>query len=90
MAQWHVAGTFDGGPFQGIEATGRRVEINGVDVMDVADGLVRHNTIYYDGASFARQIGMLPRKDSAAERAVLRAFNVATKARAALSRRRSS
>jgi hypothetical protein len=28
--------------------------------MEVADGLIQHNTIYYDGASLARQIGMLP------------------------------
>jgi steroid delta-isomerase-like uncharacterized protein len=90
VVQWHASGTFDGGPFQGIEPTGRRIDIRGVDVMDIEDGLVRHNTIYYDGATFARQIGMLPRKDSAADRAVLRAFNATTRARAALRRRRSS
>jgi predicted ester cyclase len=38
VVQWHAAGTFTGGPFQGIAPTGRRVEIRGVDVMEVADG----------------------------------------------------
>ena len=28
--------------------------------MEIADGLVQHNTIYYDGAIFARQIGCCP------------------------------
>jgi len=60
-----------------------------VDVMDVEDGLIRHNTIHYDSAAFARSIGMLPRKDSVADRAIVRAFNATTRARAALRRRRS-
>jgi steroid delta-isomerase-like uncharacterized protein len=76
--QWHAAGTFTGGPFQGIEPTGRRVEIRGVDVMEVADGLVQHNTIYYDGATFARQIGLLPGLGSRADQALLAAFNAKT------------
>ena len=29
-------------------------------VTEIADGLIQHNTIYYDGATFARQIGLLP------------------------------
>ena len=32
------------------------------------DGKVGENTIYYDGAEFARQIGMLPARDSLATR----------------------
>jgi hypothetical protein len=44
-----VSGTFAIGPFQGIAPTGRRAEIRGVDVMEIADGLIQHNTIYYDG-----------------------------------------
>lgn len=81
VVQWHAAGNFSGGPFQGIEPTGRHVEIRGVDVMEIADGLVRHNTIYYDGASFARQIGMLPRAHSMADRTMMSAFNSVTRFR---------
>ena len=79
VVQWHLSGTFTGGAFQGIHPTGRRVELRGVDVMDIADGKVRHNTSYFDGAAMARQIGMLPRQDSAADRAFLAAFNARTR-----------
>ena len=79
VVQWRVAGTFTGSPFRGVRATGRRVELPGVDVMQVRDGLLRYNTIYYDGASFARQIGLLPPEGSAADRAMLAAFNAKTR-----------
>ena len=75
VVQWHVTGTFTGGPFQGILPTGRRVELRGVDVMEIADGLVQHNTIYYDGAGFARQIGLLPSQGSRGDRALVAIFN---------------
>ena len=62
----------------------RRVKLRGVDVMEVADGLIQHNTIYYDGASLARQIGMLPFQGSRADRALVFVFN----SKSRLSRRR--
>jgi len=79
--QWRAAGDFKGDPFLGLEPTGRHVEVRGVDVMEIAGGMVRHNTIYYDGASFARQIGMLPKARSAADRALVAGFNSATRLR---------
>jgi steroid delta-isomerase-like uncharacterized protein len=81
VVQWHLSGTFSGGTFLGIGPTGRRVDLRGVDVMEIADGLIQHNTIYYDGASFARQIGMLPAQGSRADRAVISAFNVVSRLR---------
>jgi hypothetical protein len=93
VVQWHAAGTFTGGPFQGIAPTGRRVEIRGVDVMEIADGLIQYSTIYYDGATFARQIGLLPALGSRADQALLAAFNAKTtvsqRARDRRQRRRS-
>lgn len=77
--QWHASGTFSGGPFRGIAPTGRQVAIRGVDVMEIADGLLQHNTIYYDGAAFARQIGMLPARGSAPDRVLTAAFNARTR-----------
>lgn len=77
--QWRATGTFSGGLFQGVRATGRRVSLRGVDVMEISDGLIQHNTIYYDGAGFARQIGMLPAAGSRADRAVIRLFNIRTR-----------
>ena len=52
-----------------------------------ADGKVEENTIYYDGAEFARQVGMMPPQDSGAERAMKGAFNALTKARKAITER---
>jgi len=80
--QWRLRGTFTGAPFLGVEATGRAVEIMGCDVMEWAeDGTLRRNTVYYDGAEFARQIGMLPRRDSGPDRALTALFNATTKLR---------
>jgi steroid delta-isomerase-like uncharacterized protein len=85
VVQWRGAGTFTGAPFQGIEPTGRRVELRGADVMRFdADGKIEQNTIYYDGAEFARQIGLLPARDSAGDRALLAAFNAATRVKGAV------
>ena len=81
VGQWRISGTFSGGPFQGIEPTGKPVEFRGVDVMRFEGDTLRHNDVYYDGLSFARQIGMLPAADSAGDRAMTAAFNTATKAR---------
>jgi steroid delta-isomerase-like uncharacterized protein len=86
VVQWHATGTFSGAPFQGIEPTGKHVELRGVDVMEVANGHVRRNTIYYDGASFARQIGMLPQQGSGADRAIMTGFNAVTKLRKQVAR----
>jgi hypothetical protein len=76
-----VGGTFVGGAFLGFRPTGRRVVLRGVDVMEIANGLIQHNTIYYDGASFARQIGMLPAQGSRVDRSVIGAFNLSTRLR---------
>ena len=59
--QYRVSGTFTGAPFLGVDPTGRRIELQAVSVAEWDDQLrIRQNTIYYDGAEFARQIGMLP------------------------------
>ena len=80
IVQWRGTGTFTGGPFLGIDPNGRHIEIQGVDVIRLdADGKVETNTVYYDGAEFARQIGMLPPRDSALDRGMLAAFNASTR-----------
>ncbi len=87
--QWRMRGTFDGGAFQGLEPTGRRIDLRGVDCMEVGeDGLITSNVAYYDGAAFARQIGMLPTQDSGADRAMRAGFNTVTRVRSALAQRK--
>jgi steroid delta-isomerase-like uncharacterized protein len=85
--QWRSSGTFNGQPFNGIEPTGRRVELRGVDVMQFEDGKIVRNCVYYDGAAFARGVGMLPPQDSGAERAMISAFNATTRIRQAIRER---
>ena len=84
VGQWRMSGTFSGGAFQGIEPTGKHLELRGIDVMRFEGDVLRHNDVYYDGLSFARQIGMLPTANSAGDRAMMSAFNAATKARHAV------
>ena len=89
VVQWTARATFDGAPWQGIEPTGSKVTVRGVDVISLdPDGKVDQNTVYYDGAGFARQIGMLPRVGSTADRAVLAGFNATTKLKTRLRNRR--
>jgi steroid delta-isomerase-like uncharacterized protein len=87
--QWHATGTFTGQPFQGIAATGRAAYIRGVDVMEVVDGLIRRNTVYYDGAAFAREVGLLPAQGSRTVRALLSTFNAVTRLRGKVRGRRA-
>ena len=87
-AEWRLRGTFNGAAFQGFEPTGKPFEIRGVDYFEVEDGKIASNTGYYDGAEFARQIGLFPARDSGAERAMTNAFNAVTKVRRAVNERR--
>lgn len=86
VAEWHATGTFTGASFQGIQPTQRSVELRGIDVFEFEDGLIIRSTVYYDGATFARQIGLLPARGSLADRATLTAFNAVTRIRTTLSR----
>jgi steroid delta-isomerase-like uncharacterized protein len=89
VVEWRLSGTFDGAAFQGIEPTGKRVELRGLDHLEVnEEGKVTRVTGYYDGADFARQIGMLPPQDSGADRAMRTGFNTVTKLRREIASRR--
>jgi steroid delta-isomerase-like uncharacterized protein len=87
VVQWRMNGTFTGGPlFNGVQPTGGRLQLRGCDVIDVRDGKIVRNTAFQDGLELARTLGMLPAQDSAAEKAMIAAFNGATKLRQALRR----
>ena len=87
--EWRMAGTFDGAPFQGIEPVDKRVQLRGLDLLEIdEDGKITRNTGYYDGADFARQVGLLPPQDSGAERVMRSGFNAVTKLRREIASRR--
>jgi hydroxyacylglutathione hydrolase len=77
--RWRTTGTFCGGRFQGIDPNGARLELEGIDMLTVEDGLIRRNDAYYDGSQFARQIGLLPEQNSDAERRMASLFNLRTR-----------
>ncbi|MBK7585567.1 MAG: nuclear transport factor 2 family protein [Myxococcales bacterium] len=84
FVRWRATGTFSGAPWMGIEATGSRIQLDGIDCFTIRNGLVVSNFVVFDQLAFARQIGMLPKFRSAMDRAMTRAFNLRTK----LTRRR--
>jgi glyoxylase-like metal-dependent hydrolase (beta-lactamase superfamily II)/predicted ester cyclase len=82
--RWRMRATFAGpGRFQGFAPNGAHVSFEAVDVVQVADGLVVGNDAYLDGADVARQLGVLPPRDSGQERGMTKLVN----ARTALARR---
>jgi predicted ester cyclase len=87
VVQWRANGTFTGMPFQGIRPTGGRVELEGVDLLLVRDGLIQHNDSYWDDTAVGRQLGLLPAKGSRGERTLLALFNLRTRVARTLSRR---
>ena len=65
------------GDFDGLAATGRRLESSGVDVATInGDDRLTRVTSYYDGAALMRQLGLLPGRGSRTERLLLRAASL--------------
>jgi glyoxylase-like metal-dependent hydrolase (beta-lactamase superfamily II)/ketosteroid isomerase-like protein len=78
--QWRIVGTFAGPEsMSGVAPTGDPVQMEGVDVLTVRDGLVQANEAFPDGLGFARQIGLMPPQGSTAEQRLMGAFNVKTR-----------
>ena len=77
--RYRVTGTFAGAPFQGIEATGARLEVEGVDVLKVRNGRIVSNDAFIDAMSIARQIGLVPEHGSKADRQMTGLFNRRTR-----------
>jgi steroid delta-isomerase-like uncharacterized protein len=90
VVEWRMRGTFSGGSFQGMEPTGRDVDLRGMDILEIRDDQIHSNTAYFDGAEFARQVGLLPARESGPDRAILNAFNAVTKVRRVLNSRTGS
>jgi hydroxyacylglutathione hydrolase len=78
--QWRLTGTFVGpGDFAGVAPTATPVTLEGFDLLTVRDGLILSNDAFSDSMTFARQIGMMPPRDSATERRMIGAFNAKTR-----------
>jgi predicted ester cyclase len=57
--RWTATDTHQG-EFQGIAATGNRVEVTGIDIVRVADGQLTEGWVELDGLSWMQQLGVIP------------------------------
>ena len=81
--RWRARGTFAGpGTFQRFAPNGARIEIEGCDVLTVADEKIEHNDAYLDSGELARQLGFLPPAGSAGETRLTRLANLRTRIQA--------
>ena len=78
FVRWRLTGTHQG-PVQGIEGTGKSIELDGIDHFVLRDGRIVSNFVVFDQMQYSRQLGILPAQDSAADKAMKAAFNAGTK-----------
>jgi steroid delta-isomerase-like uncharacterized protein len=78
FVRWRLTGTHQG-PVQGIEGTGKSIELDGIDHFVLRDGKIVSNFVVFDQMQYSRQLGILPAQDSAADKAMKAAFNAGTK-----------
>lgn len=84
--QYQASGTFDGGPFAGLEPTGKQGTIDVCDVITIEDGKVAESTVYWDGMQMARELGLMPAEGSTGDKAFSAVVNFATRAKKRLKR----
>lgn len=87
LVHWRMTGRHTG-TLLGVVATGKAIEIDGIDHFVLRDGRVLTNTVVFDQMAFARQVGLLPPDGSAVDKALKAAFNTRTRAVGALRRSR--
>lgn len=87
--RWRARGTFTGSvKFEGLEANGAAVDVQGCDVLTIREGRIQRNDAYMNGAEMARQLGALPPVGSAAEKAAIALANLKTRLRDLVASRR--
>jgi steroid delta-isomerase-like uncharacterized protein len=66
---WRMEGTHRGEiEPPGFAPTGRRIDVDGIDVWDFAGGRIERYRAYYDMALLAQQLGVMPHPGSRGER----------------------
>jgi steroid delta-isomerase-like uncharacterized protein len=81
--RWRARGTFAGpGRFQGFTPNGARLDLEGCDMVTVADGKIQRNDAYVDSGEIARQLGFLPPIGSRGEARLTRFANLMTRIQA--------
>jgi steroid delta-isomerase-like uncharacterized protein len=88
FVHWRLTGTHRG-PLLGIEPTGKKLTIDGMDHFVMRDGVVASNFAVFDQLQYARQVGMIPPDGSTGDKAFKGAFNARTRLLQAVGGRRS-
>jgi hydroxyacylglutathione hydrolase len=84
--QWRLQGTFAGpGSLAGVQPTGDRITMEGIDLLAISDGRIQSNDAFPDSIALPRQIGMMPPQGSTAEQRMASAFNAKTRLTSRLS-----
>lgn len=84
--QYRISGTFAGpGTLSGVQPTGDRFAVEGIDLLTVKDGLIQANDAFPDSIAIPRQLGMIPPQGSLAEQRLTGAFNAKTRLTSRLS-----
>ena len=82
FVRWRLQGTHSGAEFEGVAASGKPVDLDGIDHIVVHDGRIVSTFVVLDQMQFARQVGLLPAAGSRLEVGLRRAFNVLARRRA--------
>jgi steroid delta-isomerase-like uncharacterized protein len=87
---WRASATHTG-PLDppGFAPTGRRWELDGVDLLEYRDGRISNLRVVFDMMSATRQLGLMPAAGGRAERALAMAQRSASRAQQAIRERRS-
>jgi steroid delta-isomerase-like uncharacterized protein len=86
FAHWRATGTHTGARFQGVNPTGKRMELHGMDRIVIRDGKIESNFVVFDQMEVGRQLGLLPPDGSPPDRALKAGFNALLAAKARLNR----
>jgi steroid delta-isomerase-like uncharacterized protein len=86
---WKASGTFTGtGKFEGLTATGARIELEGLDLLTIEDGKIVENRAFTNAMEMARQMGAMPPAGSIGEKAMFGMVNGRTAAAGLIKRLR--
>ena len=81
VVRWRATGTHTGTKLRGLRATGARLEFAGADLIEVQDGVIVTDAVFYDTATVARQLGAFPPLGSGQERFLVASANAVTRVR---------
>lgn len=79
VVRWSATATFDGtGTFEGLKPNGSKIDIEGIDMLEIEDGRIQSLVAILNGLDLARQLGAVPPAGSVPDKAMAAAFNART------------